>query len=136
MANKNQKSTIGSIGELPFICSSEKVQTFSQLSRQNSARWASHEVIGQKPVMEFVGDSLSKVSFSMRFDMSLGVSPEKCLSRLKKMLENHLYKTLIIGNEYLGRYIIESVDEERKYHDGNGICIVAEAKISLVEWSK
>ena len=132
--NKIPRSTIGSLGQLPFVCSSEKVLTFSQLSRQNSVRWATHDVIGDKPVMEFVGYGLSKVSLSIRLDMSLGVYPADALYRLERMLENKLYKTLIIGGEYLGRYVIESVDEERKYHDGNGTLIVAEAKLSLTEW--
>jgi phage protein U len=130
------KSTIGSLGQLPFICSWKKVLTFSDLSRENSARWAKHEVIGKKPVLEFVGEDLSSVSLSIRFDKSLGIPPAKGLARLKDMLENRLYKTLIIGGEYLGRYVIEQVSETRKFHDGNGVCLVATATIKLTEWAR
>lgn len=137
MAESNiPKSLIGSIGQLPFVCSSDKVLTFNNLTKENSIRWAQHDVIGKKPVWEFIGYDLSSVSFSIRFDVALGVLPEKGLQRLKKMMENRQYKTLIIGKEYLGRYIIEGISETRKYHDKYGTCLVAEATLKLREWSK
>lgn len=125
---------IGSLGQLPFTCSFEKVQTFKDLQRSLSARWATHEVIGKKPQVEWVGPGLATVSLQIRFDMALRSPPEKGLERLRKMLENKQYKTLVIGDEYLGKYVIESIDEERLYHDGRGRCIVATATVNLMEW--
>lgn len=127
---------IGTLGELPFVCAYGKVLTFNDLSRDHSTRWAAHEVIGKKPVLEYVGENLATVSFKIRFDTSLGVPPIVGLSRLKKMRENKLYKTLIIGGEYIGRFVIESISEERKFHTGAGVCIIAEATVSLKEWTK
>lgn len=127
---------IGTLGELSFYCSSKKVRTFSNLSRSHEARWATHEVIGKKPVVEFVGEGLAKVSLSIRFDVSLGILPKEGLDRLKRMLENRQYKTLIIGGEYLGRYVIESISEERLHHDGKGNCLVASATMNLLEWRR
>lgn len=125
---------IGTFGELPFVCSSAAVLTFSDLSRDVSVRWAKHDLIGRKPELEWVGKDLSKVSFKMRFDSSLNVPPVLGLKRLKKMMENKQYKTLIIGGERLGRFVIESVSEARKFHTGAGVCIVAEATVNLIEW--
>lgn len=126
---------LGAYGSLPFVCTTGKVLTFTDLSRENSVRWAKHDVIGKKPVLEFVGYELSTVSLKIRFDTSLGIPPEIGLNHLKKMLNNGLHKTLVIGGEYLGRYVIESVSEERKYHTGAGVCVVAEATLNLKEWS-
>lgn len=131
----NHFGVVGLLGQLPFICSRNLVLTFNSLSREHSVRWAKHDVIGKKPVIEFVGEELSKVSMTIRFDKSLGVPPTVGLDRLQRMLENKKYKTLIIGGEYLGRYVIESISETRKFHDGAGVCIVAEASISLLEYS-
>ena len=39
----------------------------------------------------------------------------------------------MIGGEYLGRFVIESVSEERRFHTGAGVCIVAEASVELSE---
>lgn len=125
---------MGALGSLPFVCARGKVLTFNDLSRDQSARWAKHEVIGKKPVLEYVGEDLAKVSLTIRFDTNLGVPPLIGLDHLKKMLKNKQVKTLVIGGEYLGRYVIESVSEERKFHTGAGVCIVAEATIALLEW--
>lgn len=126
---------LGTLGSLPFVCAYGYVLTFSDLSREHSTRWAEHEVIGKKPVLEYVGENLATVSLKIRFDTSLGVPPLVGLLRLKKMRENKLYKTLIIGGEYLGRFVIESVSEERKFHTGAGVCMIAEATVSLKEWT-
>lgn len=129
-------SVIGSLGQLPFVCSRSKVLTFTDLSRDNAARWAKHEVIGKKPVLEYIGPDLSTASLTIRFDSTLGVPPIVGLNRLKRMLENREYKTLIIGGEYLGRYVIESIGEVRKFHTGAGVCQVAIATINLTEYGK
>lgn len=126
---------VGTLGQLPFFCSDNFVLTFNNLSREHSIRWARHEVIGKKPVLEFVGEDLKKVSMTIRFDTNLGIPPTVGLDRLQRMLENRKYKTLIIGGEYLGRYVLESVGEERKFHTGAGVCTVATASISLIEYS-
>ena len=127
---------IGTLGSLHFVCAYGKVLTFSDLTRQHSTRWAKHDVIGGKPVLEYVGENLASVSFKVRFDTSLGVPPLAGLWHLKKMRENRLYKTLIIGGEYLGRFVIESGSEERTFHTGAGVCQVAEATITLTEWTR
>lgn len=126
---------IGTLGQLPFICAFGRMLTFSDLSRKTGARWAQHDVIGQKPLVEYVGPDLNEVSLKMRFDTSLGIPPLLGLDRLQRMMENKEYKTLIIGGEYLGRYVIESVSEDRRFHTGSGICIVAEASVELKEYA-
>lgn len=133
--NYKTSSAIGTLGQLPFVCSSDYVLTFNDLKRDIKTRWAKHDVIGAKPRLEWIGEELLTVTLSIRFDSSLGITPMEGLSRLKKMAENRKYKTLIIGGEILGRYVIESISENRKIHDGRGNCIIATADISLLEWS-
>ena len=128
-------ASLGSLGELPFTCSYDKVRTFSDLTRALSARWTEHGVIGQKPLLEYIGPGLMTASLKMRFDVSLGIAPEEGLDRLKRMMENKQYKTLIIGGETLGRFVIESISEARKAHAGDGMCLVAEATVTLKEWA-
>ncbi len=125
---------IGVLGVLPFICSEGFVLTFNGLSRDLSTRWAQHDVIGSKPVLEWIGDDLASVNLSIRFDMSLGAPPMAGLFTLKTMMESREAHMLVIGGEFLGRFVIESISEERKFHTGAGICVVAEASITLKEF--
>ena len=124
---------LGMIGTLPFVCSHEKVMTFSNLQTERSVRYAVHEVIGKKPVLEFIGENLSRVSFQIRFDSSLGFPPNIGLMALREMMKEGSSKRLLIGPEYMGKYVIESIGEERKFHTGAGVCSVAVATISLTE---
>lgn len=124
---------IGTFGKLPFICSHEKVLTFSDLTKETASRWAKHEVVGAKPVIEYLGEDLERISFKIRFDSSMGMPPVAGLLALKKMRQSHESQILIIGGEYFGKYVIESITEDRRFHSGAGVCIVAEATISLTE---
>ena len=135
---------MGALGSLPFVCAYGKVLTFSDLKRDTSARWARHDVIGKKPVLEWVGEDLTKISLTIRFDASMGVRPDFGLEHLQRMISNREIKTLIIGGEYFGRFVIESISEDRKFWTGAGVCTVAEATVNLIEmagerthsWSK
>lgn len=129
-------AVVATLGQLSFECSSNKVFTFDNLNRSNSARWQKHDVIGGKPQMEYIGEDSSKVSLTIRYDAFIGVTPQKGFERLKKMLENKKYKTLIVGGEYLGRYVIESIEEERQKHTGQGQCLIARATVNLTEYGK
>lgn len=102
---------LGMIGTLPFVCSHEKVMTFSNLQTEQSVRYATHEVIGKKPVLEFIGESLSRVSFQIRFDSTLGFPPNIGLLALRTMMRGGTAKRLLIGPEYMGKYVIESISE-------------------------
>lgn len=124
---------VGALGSLPFVCSQGKVQTFSGLTRDISSRWAKHDVLYKKPMLEWVGDELASVSLSIRFDAFLGSPPSEGLETLKKMLESREAHTLVIGGALIGKFVIESVREERKFHTGAGVCQVAEAKLTLKE---
>lgn len=65
----------GLFGLVPFVCSASVVSTFKDVNRELSTRWAQHDVIGQKPTFEWVGHDAVRVSFRMRFDLSLGTPP-------------------------------------------------------------
>lgn len=124
---------VGLLGTLPFVCASGLVLTYKDVSREISTRWAHHEVIGRKPVHEWVGDEAQRVSFKVRFDSSLNAPPTMGLFLLRKMLEKHEPQILLLGPEYMGKFILESISEERRFHTGLGICQVAEASITLTE---
>lgn len=129
-------AAIGSLGQLPFVCSRKKVLTFTDLSRDNAVRWAKHDVIGRKPVLEYIGEDTSTISLTIRLDIALGAPPLIYLNRLYRMMKNGEYKTFIVGGEYIGRYVIKNISEVRKFHTGAGICQVALATLELEEYGK
>ena len=125
---------IGMFGPLPFYCSQESILTFKDMARSSKMRFAKHDVIGKKPVLEKIGEDLRTVSFSMRLDSSLLHIPVAAAILLyTKLLEEGKAQTLIIGGEIMGKYVIESIEENRKFFTGLGVCIGAELTFSLME---
>lgn len=128
-------SAVGLFGKLPFLCSSAVTFTFKDLSVSRSVRWATHEIIGKKPVLEYIGPGLTEVSFNIQLNSSLGTPPLVALILLKKMLEKKQPERLLIGSDYLGKFVIESIGETRKHHNNFGICVSAEVSLTLKEVS-
>lgn len=64
---------IGSLGDIVFEVSSSKVVTFKDYKRTTKARFQSHDIIGQKPILEYLGPDGEEISFTMQFSISLDV---------------------------------------------------------------
>lgn len=126
-------AVLGMYGMVPFVCSDSVMLTFRDLKVSRQSRYASHEVFGQKPVLEFVGESADTVSFSVRLDSEYGMVPSVALVLLDKLRLQHKAQALVIGGEYFGTFVLESVGETRRFHNGWGVCTVAEADLNLLE---
>lgn len=53
---------------IPFYCSGKTACTFNDLHRSNSIRFARHEVIGRKPVLESLAGSFGSCEDKQKFD--------------------------------------------------------------------
>ena len=126
-------SATGLLGYVPFICSSAMVMTFRNLRIERSMRWATHEVIGQKPVLERIGPELTTVSFDIQMNSFLGMPPIAAILIFRKMIESGEPQRLLIGPDYLGKYVIESMSEDRPYHTSLGVPVSATVTLSLRE---
>jgi hypothetical protein len=120
-----------------FEVSAEKVRTIHDMARSATARWAQHEIIGQKPTPEFTGPDADTISFSMRFDVSFGVNPKQEMDKLLIMCRSGQAETLIIG-EPLGVYkwVITSVRQNWLKTDGRGYPIVGVADVTMQEYAR
>lgn len=103
------------------------------LKVERSTRWATHEVIGKKPVVEYVGPGLASVSFTIQLNSLLGMPPIAVLKGLQMLMEKKEAQRLLIGPDYLGKFVIESVSEDRKEHTNLGIPVSGSVTITLKE---
>lgn len=125
---------IGVLGDIVFNVSSSQVKTLSNIQKNRTARIAKHEILGNKPKLEFQGMDLIDMSFDIRLDASLGVNPVMEISRLDLLMSTGEVLDLIIGNTYHGAFLIKYMSEATKYTDRNGITIAAELSINLEEY--
>ncbi len=129
-------TSIGSLGYIVFTVSSMKVLTFKEYKRNTKARTASHEIIGQKPVTEFLGPAGEEISFTMDFLAGLGVDPAGQADKLRTMCENGETAYFMLGNECVGanKWLVTSVGESADVIDDNGRIINSRVDVTLQEY--
>ena len=127
---------LGSLGDIVFEVSSRRVVTFDNLKRTTKARVASHDIIGEKPVIEFLGADGEEITFSMKFHIGMGVTPAEEVDKVRRMCERGAVNTLIIGNEIIGAHmwIITDVGESVDTVDNMGRVIVTQIDVTLKEY--
>lgn len=125
---------IGNFAGISFTVSEGQVQTFQNMSRDTSARWTSHEVIGAKPKQEFLGPDLDGGSFTMHLTAWRGANPLQLAEQLREFCSNGEYDNLIIGGRNMGKYLIESVGETYGVVTGRGEILSADVDVSLKEY--
>lgn len=122
---------VGMFGAMPFVASSLVVNTFTNFKRTSKRRLARHEVIGLKPVLEDIGPDLDEVSFNMRLDTTLGITPLVALSLLRTMMSLKEVHPVVIGIQYFGNFVISEIGEGWTYFGpvGNPRVIILDIKL-------
>lgn len=128
---------IGSLGEINFIVSADKIRTFSNLTRSGSSRFAEIEVLGRKPVVQHMGPANDVISLEVYFDQSLGLDVRYELDRVTTLQRAGKPMVLSVGNKKLGRYmwVIESYDAAWEVVDGAGTVVKARVTLNLKEYT-
>ncbi|MCT8975488.1 phage tail protein [Clostridium sp. CX1] len=127
---------IGSFGEIVFEVSEKITQTFSNLKRSGSVRWAEHEVNQKKPISEFIGAELEEISFDILLKAELGVNPSKQLEKLREIRDTGKVDYFIIGGKPVSQnyWYIQQMSEAYNVIDSNGNILSAEVNVTLKEY--
>lgn len=127
---------IGDMGGIPFAVSSFRVLTFRDYSRSGAPRISTHDLIGRKSTMEFVGKAPEEISMKIKLTSTLGVDPLEMLDKLRQMRDDAEIFPLIIGegpvsNEF---WVITNLSESVNYWTGDGDIISVDVDLSLKEY--
>ncbi|WP_303839395.1 phage tail protein [Selenomonas ruminantium] len=127
---------LGSLGPIVFEVSSRKVRTFKDMKRSTKARYASHEVIGGTPILEYIGPDGEEITFTMQFSASWGVSPQEETDKVREMCLKGEANYFVLGNITIGEnpWIVESVSESLDTVDNNGRVVVSQIEVTLKEY--
>ena len=128
---------VGSMGDIPFVVSYGKIRTFSDYGRSGSGRWAKHDLIGRKPVMEFLGPDVEKVSMKIQLRTDHGINPESELERLRKMRDTGAVCPFILGGAPVSDnyWLLEDIGENVSYWRAGGKILSVSVDITLTEYS-
>lgn len=136
---KKAKTKLGSFAGMTFVVSRKKILTFSDLKRDDSARWTDHEVLNGKPISEFLGDGLSSVSLKIELWKSLGITnPYNQLQKLRKFAAQGKTSAFIIGKRTLsnGKFKIESIGQTMEEIGPNGQIQKITVDLTLKQYNK
>lgn len=129
---------VGSLGEVVFSVSDTLVRTFRDYNRKTSVRTATHDIIGQKPLTEFIGPSCDSISFTIKLSAFRGVNPKEEAQKLREMAEAGKAVTFVMGGSPVtqNKWLIESVDEDANFYDRSGNIISSDVKLSMREYAE
>lgn len=127
---------VGSMGGIRFTVSSFKTLTIDEFSREGSPRLATHELVGNKAVTEFLAPGIDTISFKIILRAENGVNPYKELQKLRKMKEEGQVFPVFIGYRPLSqnKWMIKSMGEAVTFWTMHGTMQSVTVDISLQEY--
>ncbi len=129
---------VGSLGEIVFSVSSNKVETFSGLKISSSASFGSHKRHCGNEIIEFTGNDADSITFNMTLSEILGADVESMLKKLHEYKKTGKTLKLVIGKKVIGNYrwVITKMTITPKHYGKKAEILTADVAITLKEYNK
>jgi len=96
--------------------------------------FAEQRVIESKPLLQWVGDDLERLSFELMWHLSF-TNPAAQLALMRATAAQHLALPLVFGNGgFRGFFVIESIKMKSQQLSANGTPIAIRVALALKEW--
>ena len=95
---------IGCLGDIPFVVSSDMIQTITNAVWSGSARYSTHQRHLNNALTEFTGVDPDEFTFDIVLSVYLGVDPMKLIVQLWKYEREATAVPLVIGEKGYGKY--------------------------------
>lgn len=133
---------IGAIGSkelddvILFEVSQDKILTIDGFVRNNSVRFAKNNVLLRKPISQYVGPELDKLSFNIILKAQFGVNPQVEFNKLIHLQRAGTTVSIITGTSAHGmfRWRIADLGMPWEIIDNKGTCISSTVSISFEEY--
>ena len=127
---------LGSLDDIEFEVSDEKVRTFRDLNLNKSAKFAAHEIHNKKALLEFTGFDADDLSLKIDINSALGVDVKEELDALHDLFNNHEAVPFILNGEPQGEglWVLESLDEDFSMINNKGELVRVELSLKLKEY--
>ena len=130
---------IGAFGSrIVFEVSNKRVCTYDDYKRQSKARYATHNLLNQPPVSEYLAPDLETISFTMNFNRSLGVEPLDEAERVRELCRDGVADYFILGNRVIGEnlWVISEAGEAVVSWNHSGKALVSSLDVTLTEYAE
>lgn len=125
--------------DLSFDVTEDRILTFSDFNRTVTGKWTEHDVVGGKPMSEFTGAELSKVTLTIVLSVMRGLSVQTIsdtISYLEKAVEDGQVEYLYVGGTRIGERMmkIESMSETWDTIYKGGVLTKATLQLTFSEY--
>jgi len=119
----------GSLGDLTF----ELFLTPEEVRVREKENYVPVEIYGQKPSLQHIKTELKRIPLKIKVFRTKETDPKEFLQNIKALMERKEPQPLVIGDEYLGDFVIEELTTIYKRTDqyGNPLALILE--INLLE---
>jgi phage protein U len=131
-----ENETLGCFGDIGFVTSDRRIMSFSGLKREVSGRYGTHEIIGGKPVTEYLGPGLETITFTITLNGNLGVKPREEMERWVKKAEQGKAEFLVVGGKPLGndKWVVKSLSQAWEAVFNKGELFSGKVDVTLEEY--
>lgn len=133
---KLKQTQLGYLGDISFVVSSIKQLTFKDLKHTKSAKFQEHEIIGKKPLTEYLGQTLDEITLAIELYQSLTVNVETVIKQINDYIADGEALEFVVGNKPFGldKWTIESCSEAYNLIYRNGAITSVTLDLSLKEY--
>ncbi|MDT3693611.1 MAG: phage tail protein [Mucispirillum sp.] len=125
---------LGSYGKITFKVTEKEIKIFNDFQITRKARYAAHERINNKPLLQFMGLDADSISFNMQLVQGLTGDVSDDLKTLQDMFKKAEVHPLFLGQKKLGSFVIESMSEAYSMMDNFGNLEIVNVSLSLREY--
>jgi phage protein U len=129
---------IGLYGPILFHSGTTGLQTFDEMKKTVTARWGTHDVWLQKPLLEYSGPQLIEITFRMELIKPFTADPLMSIIMLEEIMDLATPLPLVIGMKPMGRglsmFVLTSLSHQMKYFYRNGGLLGASVEVQLKEY--
>ncbi|MCD8364783.1 MAG: phage tail protein [Clostridiales bacterium] len=130
-------ATMAQWGSIKFSVSSSKVFSFNNMKRSYSGRWASHNIIGKRPKMEFQGPDLDEITIEVILDAEMGVTPRSVMNDFRSAAKSGKVGYFYVGGSKVAvnKFYIEKGTENWNEIWNKGELVRATAQLTFKEYT-
>ena len=127
---------IGTLGDIAFEVSEEKIRTFNNYKYSSGASYAEHNIHVKRSLLEFTGLKAASASIDIVLDESLGLTVADELEKLTQLLESHEAVKFILDGKIQGseKWVVEGLEVSHDVINNKGRTIRASVNIKLREY--
>ncbi len=124
---------LGTLGDLTFTVSSNRIFTYKDLSIKSSVRMAQHDSLQTKPTLEFIGEGLDELQVKLDLRIEDKVNPYSEFLKIKEKMTKGEELTFFIGDKKIGKFVIADIGHSYRRIDNKGNILAMDLDLNLKE---